>query len=124
MKENILILSVFIACAFSGGVMVAGGLLPATVWYWLIGGAVLVAVMALFIGGLLGVVWLFKRSDKPLEHPDPWREYRPIGDRGTEGGSGRPMVFFVGGSNRQIDHQPREQLPAYQPKGALCRKDR
>ncbi len=104
--------------------MVAGGLLPATVWYWLIGGAVLVAVMALFIGGLLGVVWLFKRAEKPQEHPDPWREYRPIGDRLSGGRIDGPVIHFSGHHGQQIDHQPKEQLPAIQSRGALCRRDR
>jgi hypothetical protein len=125
MKENILILSIFIACAFSGGVMVAGGLLPATVWYWLIGGGVLVAVMALFIGGLLGVVWLTRPRRQQQEHVDPWREYRPTTDRALQGHSGRPAVWFSANGRQQIDHQQHEQLSVYQPKGgALCRRDR
>lgn len=104
MKENIIIVLIFIACAFSSGVMVAGGLLPPGALYAVIGGAVLIAVMALFVGAVLGVVWLFKRAERPTP-ADPFRDYRPMGDRPTW----TPVDHQ--GTGYRIDHRPAEQFP-------------
>lgn len=52
---------IFIACAFSAGVMVAGGLLPEGAFYWAIGGVVLVALALIFVAGLLGTVCLLNK---------------------------------------------------------------
>jgi len=94
MKENILICLIFLACAFSAGVMVAGGLLPATVLYTVIGGVVLVSTMALFVGGLIAVVWLFKRTERP-QHPEPLPTYRSHPDRLPVGQSDRPGIDYT-----------------------------
>ena len=104
MKENILILSILIACAFSAGAMVAGGLLPDGALYAAIGGVVLVSIMALFVGAVLGVVWLFKRAERPTP-ADPFRDYRPMGDRPTW----TPVDHQ--GTGYRIDHRPVEQFP-------------
>ena len=104
MKENILIVLIFIAVAFSSGVMVAGGLLPPGALYAVIGGVVLVSIMALFVGAVLGVVWLFKRAERP-QHPAPYREYRPFPDRPTW----TPVDHQ--GAGHRIEHRPVEQYP-------------
>jgi uncharacterized membrane protein len=104
MKENILIVLIFIAVAFSSGVMVAGGLLPAGAVYGVIGGLVLISIMALFVGGLIAVVYIFKRHERP-QHPEPYRDYRPFPDRAIHGQFDRPA----------IDHQHVHRWPARDP---------
>lgn len=60
-----MVLSILIACAFAAGAMVTGGLLPTGALYAVIVGVALVIIMALFAGTILGVVWLFKRHERP-----------------------------------------------------------
>ncbi len=98
-KESAMISIIFIACAFSAGAMVSGALLPAAAIYAVIGGVVLIAIMALFVGAVLGVVWLFKRAERP-QQADPYRDYRPMEDRPPW----TPLEHQ--GPGYRIDHRP------------------
>jgi hypothetical protein len=99
MRDNILIAMLFLGCAFSLGVMAAGGLLPSSVMWIIAGGAVLVAVAVVFVAGLLGVVYLFKRHETPRQAA-PWHTCRPYPDRPTW----TPVDHQ--GAGYRIDHRP------------------